>query len=835
MRPTGVGPPGPQQGENMHFDTFRLAGVSGLALICATPSLAQAESPVQLAAADTIGTGTIIVTGTRQKGLKVEDSAAPVQVLDSDTLSHVGQANLNQALTQIVPSFVAESFGGDTGNLTLAARLRGLSPNETLILVNGKRRHGTANLHIDSGAFQGAAAPDLDLIPPAAIDHIEILQDGAAAQYGSDAIAGVINIILKSDRKGGAASFTGGGYYGGGGEQLAETARIALPIGDNGFFDLTGFHRFHGFSQQGDGDRRLVNPDGSAVSGNLSSWSSIPGYPNLNRIIGDPRSNLTTGAYNAGYDFGSVELYSFGTYGRRTAQSYENYRLPNRVSQTISGVTTYPFPDGFSPKEGLVEDDYSVTGGARGHAGQWTWDLSATYGNDKDRISTLDSANASLYSETGHTPTDFYDGAFIASQLTANLDVTRQIDLGLAKPLTFAFGGEYRRDTFAIDQGDDASIYKEGAQSYPGFQPTDAASHSRRAWSGYVDISANPVGAWTIDLAGRYEHYSDFGSAKIGKLTTRYDFSPGFAIRGTVSTGFRAPTLAEEYYSATNVSPTAAVVQLPSNSTAAAVLGFKPLKPEKSTNFSGGIVAHPAPSATLTVDAYQVTIRNRIAATGTILGQSGSTVVNPLVLAAIAAHGNILDPTVSYVGASLFTNGVNTRTRGIELAADYTSHFGIGRVDWSLTANYNRTKITKNKLGDALFNLQSQSYLETASPRYKISAGALFSSGPFSVNLRETIYGPTSVWLTPDSFNFYKSRIGVAAITDLELDYKLTRNVQLALGANNLLDKKPPITSLVPGGGTTTISASQVNNTPHTYSPYGINGGYYYGRVTVSF
>jgi len=816
------------------YRSLLLAGVSGIAALWPAPLWAQA-APVQLAAADTLGTGTIIVTGTRQKGLKVEDSAAPIQVLDSDTLSHVGQANLNQALTQIVPSFVAESFGGDTGNLTLAARLRGLSPNQTLVLINGKRRHGTANLHIDSGAFQGAAAPDLDLIPADAIDHIEILQDGAAAQYGSDAIAGVINIILKSDRQGGSASFTGGGYYGGGGEQLAETARIALPVGEGGFFDLTGFHRFHGFSQQGDGDRRLVNPDDSPVAGTPSSWSSIPGYPNLNRIIGDPRSNLTTAVYNTGYDFGSVEVYSFGSYGRRTAQSYENYRLPTRISRTEDGVTTYLFPDGFSPKEGLVETDYAITGGVRGHGGGWTWDLSSTYGRDKDRISTLDAANAALYADTGFTPRDFYDGAFIADELTANLDVTRQIELGLTKPLNLAFGGEYRRDRFEIQQGDAASIYKEGAQSYPGFQPTDAGSHSRRAWSGYVDLSVNPVEAWTVDLAGRYEHYSDFGSARIGKLTTRYDFSPAFGVRGTVSTGFRAPTLAEEYYSATNVSPTAAVVQLPPNSAAAAILGFRPLKPEKSTNFSAGLVSHPAPAVTISLDAYQVRVRNRIAATGTILGQSGTTVINQGVLDAIAAHGDILDPTVSYVGASLFTNGVDTRTRGIELAASYTSRFDFGRIDWSLTANYNRTRITRNRLGDTLFNLQSRSYLETASPRYKIGLGALFTHGVISANLRETIYGPSSVWLTPDSANFYKSRIGVAGITDLELDYKPLRFLQLALGANNLFDKKPPVTALVPGGGTTTISGSQVNNTPLTYAPYGINGGYYYGRVTINF
>jgi iron complex outermembrane receptor protein len=815
----------------MFFRAWCLAGATGASLI-SSPSQAQSNGT---ASSDGGRADVIIVTGTRQKDLRVQDSPSPIQVLDSATLSHVGQASLNQALTQIVPSFNAEGIAADTGNLTLAASLRGLSPNQTLILINGKRRHGTANLHVDPGAFQGSAAPDLDLIPLDAIDHIEILQDGAAAQYGSDAIAGVINIILRADRKGGAASFTGGAYYGGGGEQLAESARIALPIGGNGYLDLTAFHRFHGFSQQGDGDRRLINPDGSPVAGTPASWSAIPGYPRLNRIYGDPRSNLTTVVYNAGYDFGGIELYSFGSYGRRTARSYENYRLPDVISRTVDGVTTFPFPNGFSPQEGLAENDTSVTGGARGHGGGWTWDLSATYGRDRDRISTLDSANASLYADTGQTPTDFRAGAFTASEWTANLDITKRIDLGLPKPLTLAFGGEYRRDTFAIEQGDAASIYKEGAQSFPGFQPTDAGSHQRRAWSAYIDVSANPVQAWTIDLAGRYENYSGFGGDTIGKITTRSDVSPVFAIRGTVGTGFRAPTLAEQFYSATNVSPVFAVVQLPPNSAAAAILGFKPLKPEKSTNLSAGLVMRPMATMSISLDAYQVTIRNRIAATGTILGQIGSTIVDPLVAEAITAHGNILDPAILFTGVSLFANGVNTRTRGIELAAHYTSQFGLSRIDWSLAADYNRTRITRNKLGDALFNLQSQSFLETGEPRYKLGLGALFTHGPFTANLRETLYGPTSVWFTPDASNFYKSRIGVAGITDLELGYKLTRTVQLALGANNLFDKKPPRTPLVPGGGTAIISAAEVNNTPLIYSPYGINGGFYYGRATLTF
>jgi len=816
--------------------TLRFAGASLLALAVGAPAMAQ--TPPVL---DENEQSTIIVTGTRTTGLKAADSSAPIQVLSADTLERVGQPNLNQALAQIVPSFTAETFGGDAANLTLTARLRGLNPNHTLILVNGKRRHGSASLHVLGGPYQGAASPDLDLIPSAAIERIEILQDGAAAQYGSDAIAGVINIILKKDQSGGTLSATGGSYYQGGGDTFAQTGRIAVPLGENGYFDLTAFHRWHDFSVQGGADRRLAAPDGTPLTGNPSSWTSIPGFPNLNPIVGDARSHLTTGVYNAGYDLGGVELYSFGSYGRRVAQANENYRVPSRISRTVGGVTTLFAPRGFVPQIGLVEDDYAFTGGLRGDLSGWAWDLSGTYGKDRTKFSTLNSANASLYADTGFSPTDFYDGSFAAKQFTGNLDIKRDLDIGFAEPLTLALGGEYRWDKYVVTAGDAASRYGSGAQSYPGFQPSDAGSHTRKAGSGYIDLATKPVENWSIDLAGRFEHYSDFGSKVIGKLTTRYDFSQAFAIRGTVSNGFRAPTLAESYYSNTNVSPTAAVVQLPANSAAAGIIGFGALKPEKSTNFSAGLVARPAQNFTFTLDLYQISIKDRIAASGTILGLSGSTVVNQSVIDAIRANGNTLDPTVTFVGASVFANGINTRTRGIEAALSYASILDFGRIDWSLTGNYNKTVITENKLG-TLFNDIAASNLETAAPRYKINFGALFTSGGLTINLRETLYGKSSQLTSPSgAAPFYNQKIGTAAITDLEVAFKPAKLIELAVGANNLFNKRPPTAGFVPGtttgatGGPTIITGGQVYDAPYTFSPYGINGGYYYGRITLNF
>lgn len=812
----------------------RLPGASLLALSIATSATAQ-DRPVLLASADAGSeAGQIIVTGTRQSGLKAADSAAPIQVLDAATLSRVGQPNLNQVLTQILPSFTGQSFGGDTSNLTLTARLRGLSPNHTLVLVNGKRRHPTANLHVVEGPFQGGAAPDLDLIPPAAIERIEVLQDGAAAQYGSDAIAGVINIILKSDRSGGQVSVTGGQYYEGDGETLGLSGRLAVPLSDRGFLTLTLFHRVHDFSQRGGGEKRISNRDGTPLAGTPAEWTSIPGFPRLNKGTADARSRLTAAFFNAGYDLGGAELYSFGSYGRRTALGAQQYRLPNRISRTAGGVTTFPFPEGFTPLIELEEDDYAFTAGIKGDVSGWTWDLSGSYGRDKARISTLNSANASLYADTGFTPRDFYDGAFVASQFTGNIDIARQVDVGFAKPINIAFGGEYRRDTYGIEAGDAASTYKEGGQSFPGFQPTDAGTNRRRSWAGYIDVSANPIENWTVDVAGRYEHFSDFGGTTIGKLTTRYDFSPSFAIRGTASTGFRAPTLGESFYSATQVSPTMAIVQLPANSEASALLGFQPLRPEKSTNLSLGLVARPSPNLTVTVDAYQIKIRNRITSTGSLLGKSGATIVSQAVLDAITAHGNIIDPAASYVAASTFANAIDTRTRGIELAIAAPTRIDLGQIDWTLTANYNKTKVTRDRLPAGAFTPSAQSNIETASPKYKVGLGALFTSGNFAINLRETLYGPAVAYFSPDGANYYKTRIGTALITDLEVSYDFSRAIQLAVGANNLFDKSPPTTPLIPGT-TDYTTGNPVWDAPLSYAAYGFNGGYYYARATVNF
>jgi iron complex outermembrane receptor protein len=818
----------------------------------------------------------VIVTGTRAMGVKAGDSTAPVLVVGGDVLKQSGAPSLTDSLQLTVPSFNSEALGADLGNLVTSASLRGLNPNEALVMTDGKRRHTTGMLHVDPGTFQGSFAPDLGLIPMAAIDHIEVLEDGSSAQYGSDAIAGVLNIIMKKANHGGAVTVTGGQYYFGDGTTGDVSLNLGLPLGDKGYVNLTAEERYHGFSQRGGADVRIYNPDGAPRAGDPFPLN-LPNAPRVNRINGDPQSQTGLLWLNAGYDFGGAEAYLQASYAHRHVEGYENYRAPNKiVASPVLGVPgTYGDPNaivyaplGFNPKEALIEDDFSVTGGLKGTVAGWRWDLSSTYGEDKDPQWTTGSANASLFIDTHATPTAFYDGAFRVSEWSNNLDINRDFEVGFAAPLNVAFGAEYRRDEYQISRGDAASTYKEGGQSFPGYQATDAASHSRSNWAGYVDLSTSPITNLKVDLAGRYESYSDFGDTTVGRLTARYDFSPAFAVRGTLSSGFRAPTLAEEYYSATNVSPTFAVVTLPANSTSAAMLGFQNLKPEKSTNYTIGFVAHPIPKMTVSLDAYQIDITDRIVATGTTLGINGTipqggplpgggtcasaggcpNIVNQHVLDAIAAHGNVLDPGVSFVGVTTFTNGADTRTQGLELTASYPTEFAWGRINWTFTGNLNKTTITKAAPAPApiasqgaLLNPESLSNLTVSQPRAKFILNAQYTRDKWTVNLRETIYGPVHQWVSPggtgDGPGAFYETVPWTPITNLEVGYAITPQLKLAAGAINLFNAYPTKVPFCSGQGINCDGQQQalVYNAPVVISPFGINGGYYYGRLSFSW
>jgi iron complex outermembrane receptor protein len=800
----------------------------------------------------------VVVTGSRVSGLKAVESSSPVQILDSADLESAGKPDLMNALANTVPSFTAQAFGGDMANQTLQAKLRGLSPNHVLVLVNGKRRHTTASLAVLGGPYQGGAGVDLNFIPVESIDHLEVLTEGAAAQYGTDAIAGVINIILKQDDAGGGISYTHGGYYAGDGETDSVSGSVAFAPTSDSYLNFAGESRQHAHTDRGGIDPRVVDParidPGSGGTYPNTNMPFAKGYPYLNNIFGDAEYDMKLASFNSGIRFGeSTEVYSFGTWGEKHAGSYENYRLPNRVSYTNpdTGEVTYMYPYGFDPREEIEETDYQITAGIQGDIGEWRWDFASSYGKDEIDMYTTNSANASLYAATGSSPVDFYDGTYSSTQWTTGLDVIRKFDTGMAGPVNFAFGGEYRKETWRAAPGDAASRYLEGGQSFPGISLSDAGSHDRDNVAAYVDVAMEPMDGLRVGFAGRYEDYSDFGDTSVGKATVRYDFGPSVALRSTFSTGFRAPTLAESYYSATNVGPTTAFVQMAPNASAAALLGLGAgLQPEKSTNYSFGVVLRPADSMSLTFDVYQVEVRNRIAATSTFYGTIDGELFSQAIVDAIIANGNVLDPEVTAsgdTGINLFTNGVTTRTRGADLVFDYRTDYGSVQADWSVSATYNNTEVTSiratpSELGTTqpLFDEVALSNLQDTVPEYVLNLGGTFKWERVTVSVHELIYGESSQFeddggQTNGEIMFYETTIGVTPITNLEVSLEAMDRLTLTIGAVNLFDEMPDKRN-------DTFRAVQFASGDNgavpqypSFSPFGINGGYYYGRAVYKF
>jgi outer membrane receptor protein involved in Fe transport len=965
------------------------ASVSAFAMIAAPAFAQSAASEAE----------TVIVTGTRVQGMTAADSAAPITVLGTDALTHgTGSADLRQQLGQTVPSFTAQQYGADTANLTLSASLRGLSPNDTLVLINGHRRHYTGNLHVDGGFGSGSSSADISLIPQGAIDHVEVLLDGAAAQYGTDAIAGVVNIILKNKSSGGSLSATAGDYYdrgnssagiGNKGEKYDLSYNMGLPLFDKGFANFTIEKQYGNFSQYGGADNRYVNNTNTPVAqstvtsvgangvANLSTvGNSIPntllpgltGYPRTNPINGNPEYQLTMAELNSDYDFSdNLSLYAFGTIGHKFAKSYENDRLPNQIiatagssqpcsasnpdgydtAVTSNGVTpacavgvavsstgaivtsgstigvtvfgnnglnskgqvpiaatgnagnlfsstlinaqtgallpsatgagtlgTAPelvlYPNGFRPLEVLKEDDYQYNTGMKFNVAGWAVDADVGYGKDIDDIYTWNSGNRTLFIDTHTTPTNFYDGSFTASQFTGTIDATHPFNVGMASPLTVAIGAEAREDTYGIGAGDPDSYFNEGAQSFPGFQPVSAGNHSRKNYAGYFDLALAPIEALQLDVAGRVEHYTDFGDTQIGKVTARYDFSPQWAIRGTASTGFRAPTLAEEFYTAVNVSPTAATVQLPADSAAANLLGLTNLKPESSTSYSLGLVAHPLEDLSATVDVYSIAIGKRIVNSATISAAGGAINAPLIVNPAIALAGVVLDPTASQSGVTAFLNGISTLTQGVDATVNYPTDFGDkGLVNWTLAGNYNYTHVGSvapppapvlaANANASFFTPFSVYAFEHQTPTIKVGLTADWSLDQYGVTARETFYGPNHGFATPNNGGeeIPQNQASVG-ITDLEGRYNFTDQLQLAIGANNFFNIRPDIATAAPNctplpanviitaGGSCKQGPNQTNGEVQTESnnnvyqaPLGTffdpNGGYYYARVTFNF
>jgi iron complex outermembrane receptor protein len=790
----------------------------------------------------------VVVTGVRGVARTVIKSPTPIDVLSAADLERTGKAGAFQALQTLVPSFnLPARAGGGTATVIATGGLRGLNPDQTLVLVNGKRRHKTSLINSVSSLYNGSVPADLDLIPTSSIGRIEVLRDGAAAQYGSDAIAGVINIILK-DTPGGSISVTHGQNFDrDDGEFTQVVGNYGVKIGDRGFLNLS-------FATK---DQALSNR-AVPVASSIQIYPKINGQPDPREATVDrlvtrnsgvlPQNGVNLG-YNGHYELESgVELYSFGTASQRTSDLPFTFRAPNSVN-----ALPQVYPEGFRPNLVIKEDDFELAIGARGDLRGWSWDVSSTYGKNLAKEHVSESINASLGPAS---PTHFYVGKLVSSEWVNSLDVTRGFSLASGGDLQLSFGAQHRRETYQVGEGEPLSYAAgtyvnplfptqrpaTGAQAAPGFQPSDASESSRNNYAAYGEVGYSPTEKLFLGAAVRYEDYDDAsGDTVVGKVNGRYALTPWLAVRGAASTGFRAPGLAQENYAASSsqfrqvggVLDLLQIKTLPVGSREAIALGAKPLTPEESKNYSLGVTLEPLPSLSVTVDAYQIDVDGRIAITSTLTGAAVSN-----ILVANGLPGSL--------SAQYYTNAIDTRTRGVDLVAAYRQDLdAYGTLRFTLGYNHNKTKITDiidnppelAALGPsyALFDRLSQGYLTKAFPKDKVSLGVNWSWDKLNVNMRQTRFGSYTVQQNlvggkPTNDRSY----GAKWITDLEASYRVTKAISVAVGANNLLNIYPS-RSGADNASNTVFNANTGTGQYPGISPFGFTGGSYYARLQWDF
>ncbi|QUT06784.1 TonB-dependent receptor [Sphingobium phenoxybenzoativorans] len=802
-------------------------------------SAAAATAPqVSSAAADDEEGAAIVVTGSRGQPRTITDSPTPIDVISGADLERTGKAGVFQALNTLVPSFnLPVRAGGATATVIATGGLRGLNPDQTLILVNGKRRHKTSLINAVSAVYNGSVPSDLDMIPVSAIDHIEVLRDGAAAQYGSDAIAGVINIILKDDAKGGSAGFTAGQNFDrSDGELYQADLNFGMALGDNGFANFSV-----NMKKQEMSNRALP------ISPNVNLYPLVNGQRDPREATIDrlttisygvmPSRSINTGL-NAGYDVGDVHLYAFGTYSQRRSDLWYSFRPPNDVNSVLE-----IYPNGYRPHVKIDEEDFEFILGAKGVVAGWDWDFSTGFGRNRARQSSEGTVNPSL-GPAG--PTEFYIGTLKSSEFVTSLDLTRGFDVGGGN-LQVSAGAQHRRERYQTFEGDPNSyaigpFYRAGqtpgAQSSAGFQPQDAARMTRNNLAAYADVAWDPTKDITIGAAARFEHYDDdSGNTLIWKVNGRYAATDWLAVRAAANTGFRAPAVAQQIYSQTTnqfrtingiANTLVQIKTLPVESTAAIALGAEPLTPEKSFNISGGVVLTPFPNFSLTVDAFQIDVDDRIVITSTL---SGNAISN--ILIANGIPGNL--------SAQYYTNAIDTRTRGIDVVASYKHDlFDVATMQWNLGYNYNKTKITHiignppelSAVNFELFDRFSRSNLTVNLPHTKLSISNVTTAGDFTLSTRLTRFGGFNNLMNPvmvagvatyPNDRYY----GPKWITDLELTWQVTPLVSVAVGSNNLFNVYPDAVGQV----SPTLGQGLYGG----QSPFGFTGGSYYARVGLNF
>ncbi len=815
----------------------------------------------------------VVVVGSRSTQIRSSvETVAPIDIISSRELQATGQIEPTQMINLVAPSFnsARQTVADGTDHID-PATLRGLGPDQVLVLLNGKRRHNQALINVNGTVGRGSVGTDLNTIPTSAIERIEVLREGASSQYGSDAISGVVNVVLKKDT-GTTANLHLGQHYEGDGENAQLGVYHGFNLGGRGTLGIAAEARLRGATNRvGDYTgpvyvnwnvaRNTANNETEeawlARRQNLYNQDEAliaeRGFSRANNMqVGNSAVNNFGGMLNGNVKLGTqTEVYFSSILNYRKGQAAGLYRYPFQTTQVIPEI----YPNGFLPEiHSTIWDASGLLGIGGEFGGGWRWDLSTVFGGNSFRFDVKNSNNASLSPLGANSPTEFYAGTLNFRQSTTDLGISRDFGGELGLPSFNVAGGlSYRLDNYQIEEGEEASWRNYdpslgkagGAQVFPGFQPESAVNEVRNVLGAYVDLETDLTKNLLLNAAGRYENYSDFGGNVAGKLSARYKFADFFSLRGTVSNGFRAPSLHQRYFGtiATVFVSVDGSLQprqqgtFPNSSAVAQAFGIPSLTAEKSTNFSLGVTSQPLSNLSITVDAYNIDIRDRIVLTGQF--PRNSTPLGQQV-------GQLLDAAgqTDVTAAVFFTNAVSTRTQGIDIviASDY--RVGAGTLNVTLAGNMNRTwvrgqpKVSETLpvelFGNILFNRQEEARLELAQPRNKFTLNGTYRLGKFGTTLRVTRFGEVATWDPSPTLEVLDEYFSPKFVTDLNVSYQLTPVLQIMAGANNLFDVYPdPLRDRkypTPDDVTPPLDNSAFGRFIYSRNAtqFGFNGGYYF-------
>ena len=828
------------------------------------PALAQDEEQLE---------EVLVVVGSRRRDRSAADSPVPVDVVGGEELRSVGDTDMDSLIAALVPSYnVDQQPISDAGTVIRPASLRALPSDATLVLLNGKRRHRASVItFLGGGISDGAQAPDLSVIPAIALDRVEVLRDGASAQYGSDAIAGVMNLVLRSDRQGGGVEARWGRFYEGDGDGGMIAANIGLPLMDAGFLNLSAEVK-----QVDPTSRSVQRADAMALidAGNTAvrqPASQIWGAPEI-------RDDFKLFA-NAGIDVGeSSELYAFGNWAQRTVEGGFFFRNPhtrggvfrgdgladgtptvkvadlsadgmsgncpalpvvgNVVDATaLAAVQAAPdcfsfieiFPGGFTPQFGGDVEDMSIAFGLRGEmAHGWRYDLSYVYGSNEVQHFMHNTINPQLAGQRENIPTTYFPGNYIETDRVFDANLSKPLDLGWHAPLHLALGFEYRDETFERQAGDLNSHFIDerlanqgfgiGSNGFPGLAPRHAGEDTRGSYALYIDGETNVNDRLLLGAAARYEDYEDFGDTLDGKFAIRYELTDTLAVRGSVSTGFRAPTVGQS--NVRNVTTAFAngmlsdEATLPPTHPISVQKGGLPLQPEESVNTTLGTVFSLG-EVDFTVDYYSIAVEGRIARTSFLP-------LTPEDISALSALG-VRDAS-SFAGVLFFTNDFDTTTRGLDVVITAPLELGMSG-DTTLTVVGNRNDTNVDKRNPDIIDDLRVSQLKSTIPGNRVSVTLNHLQGNWRFMGRYRRYG--EFYGAPANVESWGAAYEARWFLDGEAAYTFNDRMTLVLGAQNLLDEYPQ----------TTAQAAQdaVGMLYPENAPYGFNGGYYYLRAVWNF